>query len=354
MSVINKMLRDLDRRQSPAATNSAAAARPTPVYATAGAYGGGASGAAPVGASGVRVWLLALIGLVALVGVAVFTLPDGATPGATSAPAPAATRVPLLPQTSPVSPVGSVVAAAAPTVRTAASRSAPTPLSSTGRPPTAAAAPQAQSARPEKLSSAPVSASLPTATAPLAAPSLNAVAPAAAVPPAQARATAALEALAHAQAQWAQGDQSGALRVVQTVIAELEQHPGGNVDALAAAARDYVRMTLALQRPTDALALLVRLEAPLAKVADIWALRGNTAQRLGLHAQAVHAYLNALALQPGQARWLLAAAVSLAAQGQAAPAAELAEKARRAGFLPADVANYLRQAGVALPAPTSP
>jgi len=45
---------------------------------------------------------------------------------------------------------------------------------------------------------------------------------------------------------------------------------------------------------------------------------------------------------------MLAAAVSLAAQGQTAPAADLAEKARRAGFLPSAVANYLQQLGVVL------
>lgn len=161
----------------------------------------------------------------------------------------------------------------------------------------------------------------------------------------------AMEALAQAQTQWAEGDQAGALQIVQGVIARLEKSPAIDNLALATAAREYVRMTITQQRPADALAMLVRLEVPLAQVADIWALRGNTAQRLGLHAQAVHAYLNALELQPGQARWLLAAAVSMAAQGQTASAAEMAEKARRAGFLPADVANYLQQLGVALRKP---
>ena len=161
----------------------------------------------------------------------------------------------------------------------------------------------------------------------------------------------AMEALAHAQAQWNGGDQVGAMQVVQGVIASLEKSPTGDSAALAAAAREFVRMATVQQRPADALAMLVRLEPLLAKVADIWALRGNTAQRLGLHAQAVHAYLNALDLQPGQARWMLAAAVSLAAQGQTSSAAELADKAQRAGFLPPDVANYLKQLGVALQAP---
>lgn len=160
-----------------------------------------------------------------------------------------------------------------------------------------------------------------------------------------------MEALALAQVQWRQGDQTGALQVVQGVIASLEKRPTGDTTALVAAAREYVRMAMAQQRAADALALLARLEPQLAKVADIWALRGNTAQRLGLHAQAVHAYLNALELQPGQARWMLAVAVSLAAQGQTTSAADFADQARRAGFLPPDVANYLKQLGVALQVP---
>jgi len=45
---------------------------------------------------------------------------------------------------------------------------------------------------------------------------------------------------------------------------------------------------------------------------------------------------------------MLGAAVSLAAQGQVGPAADLAEKARLAGALRPDVANYLRQLGLAV------
>lgn len=92
--------------------------------------------------------------------------------------------------------------------------------------------------------------------------------------------------------------------------------------------------------------MLERLEPRLAGVADIWALRGNAAQRLGRHAEAANAYLKGLALNPNESRWMLGAAVSLAAQGQTGPAGELAEKARVAGALRRDVANYLRQLGV--------
>jgi Flp pilus assembly protein TadD len=105
-------------------------------------------------------------------------------------------------------------------------------------------------------------------------------------------------------------------------------------------------MALAQGQAQEALATLERLEPQLAGVADIWALRGNVAQRLGHHPDAAQAYLRSLALRPDEPRWMLGAAVSLAAQGKTAAAAELAEKARAAGALRPDVANYLRQLGV--------
>ena len=66
------------------------------------------------------------------------------------------------------------------------------------------------------------------------------------------------------------------------------------------------------------------------------------------HADAVLAYQNALRLRPGESRWMLGAAVSLAAQGQASAAAEFAEQARALGAVSPDVLGYLRQAGVPL------
>jgi len=159
------------------------------------------------------------------------------------------------------------------------------------------------------------------------------------------------DALAQAQRLWQQGQPTAALDLLGAVITRLEADAGQDVRWLSMAAREYVRVTVAQGRAVDALAMLTRLEPRLRQVADIWALRGNTAQRLGLHAQAVHAYMQALELSPGQARWMLAAAVSLAAQGQTTRAADMAENARRAGFLPTDVANYLHQLGVTLRAP---
>lgn len=72
---------------------------------------------------------------------------------------------------------------------------------------------------------------------------------------------------------------------------------------------------------------------------------GNSLRR---HEESASAYLMALKLRLEEARWMLGAAVSLAAQGQTARAAELAEKARAGGVLSREVATYLRQLGVPL------
>ena len=117
---------------------------------------------------------------------------------------------------------------------------------------------------------------------------------------------------------------------------------------LAALARELARMELAEGRVSQTLAMLIRLEPVLSGVADVWAIRGNAAQRLGRHAESAAAYQTALKLRPNEPRWMLGAAVSLAAQGQTQAAAELAEKARAGGVLSPEVAAYLRQLGVIL------
>ena len=99
-------------------------------------------------------------------------------------------------------------------------------------------------------------------------------------------------------------------------------------------------------RPAPVWELLARLEPLLDKQADMWAVRANAAQRLGRHQDSVHAYLMALQLGPAEQRWHLGAAVSLAALGQTASAAEMAEKARAMGAVSKDVQTYLRQMGV--------
>jgi hypothetical protein len=56
----------------------------------------------------------------------------------------------------------------------------------------------------------------------------------------------------------------------------------------------------------------------------------------------------ALQSRPDEQRWLLGAAVSMAALGQISQATEMAEKARSVGEISPDVQAYLRQMGVPL------
>lgn len=114
-------------------------------------------------------------------------------------------------------------------------------------------------------------------------------------------------------------------------------------------ARELARMKMAQGQVEPALRMLTALEPQLAGVADIWATRANAAQRLGRHAESVQAYQSALSLQADEPRWQQGLAVSLAAQGRLDEAATWAEKARLAGGLRPEVAQYLRQLGVSLP-----
>ena len=169
------------------------------------------------------------------------------------------------------------------------------------------------------------------------------------------RPASAMEALAHAQRLWNAGSRLPAIDLLSEALALLERTPMGSasvgtgaVAPLAAVARELARMELAEGQVTQALEMLTRLQPSLGNVADIWAMRGNAAQRLGRHEESVTAYRAALRLRPDEARWMVGAAISLAAQGQIAAATELAEKARSGGALTHEIATYLQQLGVTL------
>lgn len=184
----------------------------------------------------------------------------------------------------------------------------------------------------------------PMTSASASAPAVAATATA--VPPGPSRQSPALDALAQAQSLWSTGSHEAAIDLAREALAAAER--AGNTSVLATLARELARMELAEGRVSQALEMLTRLQPALSGVADVWALRGNAAQRLGRHPESAAAYLMALKLRPNEARWMLGAAVSLAAQGQTAEAAELAEKARAGGVLSPEVATYLRQLGVPL------
>lgn len=168
------------------------------------------------------------------------------------------------------------------------------------------------------------------------------------------RQAAVAETLLQAQNLWSAGSREAAVELMRDAVAVAERSvsAGGAMDGalvLAPLVHELARMELAMGRVSLVLDMLTRLEPALSKQADIWAVRGNAAQRLGRHQDSVNAYLTALNLRPNQPRWMLAAAVSMAAQGgQTAAAAELAEKARAAGVVSPEVVAYLRQLGVPL------
>ena len=192
---------------------------------------------------------------------------------------------------------------------------------------------------------------------PLAGPSpaMASTVPAAAMVASQSppRRSPALEALSQAQSLWNAGSHEAGIELLREALtaaerANLASAPSGNNSVLASLVRELARMELAEGRVSQALEMLTRLEPSLSGFADVWALRGNAAQRLGRHEESAAAYLMALKLRPEEARWMLGAAVSLAAQGKTAQAAELAEKSRAGGVLSREVATYLRQLGVPL------
>jgi Flp pilus assembly protein TadD len=164
------------------------------------------------------------------------------------------------------------------------------------------------------------------------------------------------EALAQAQSLWNAGSREAAGELLQQALALAERSAtssptAANTQMLATLAREQARMQLADGKPQLALEGLARLEPLLPREADTWALRGNAAQRLGRHQDSVQAYTTALQIRPNEQRWLLGAAVSLAALGQTNNAAEWAAKARALGPISKEVQSYLRQAGVPLNEP---
>ncbi len=169
------------------------------------------------------------------------------------------------------------------------------------------------------------------------------------------RQSATREVLAQAQHLWAAGSRQAASELLRDALAVVERTGEINsksADASAVAAslvRELAQMELAQGHVSQTLEMLTRLEPALSGVAELWAIRGNAAQRLGRHADSVTAYLTALKLRPNEPRWMLGAAVSLAAQGRIAAATEQAEKARAGGALSPELATYLRQLGVTLP-----
>lgn len=375
MSVINKVLRDLDKRQGTPqarATSEDLGARIGTSSVDALELPQRSRPAAPIRWGGVAGSGL----LLAALGAGWVLWQSGALDGLLSG------RVYVAPTAVPAPPS---TPAAAPTVAVAPAEQVPVlpaePAASAPELPAMELAPASrfestlalpkdlQPAEPAKVPANPVKAPVaPVATRSMASPPApaQAVAPApVAVPkPAVAPAPAAAElaqrqqqagrdALAHAQSLWNAGSRESAIELLQQAVASTERAatsaPGpATTQTLVLLVRELGRMQLSDGRPGAVWETLTRLEPLLRNEPEMWALRANAAQRLGRHQDSVYAYMTALQSRPAEQRWLLGAAVSLAALGQIASSAEMAEKARNAGPISKEVQAYLRQMGVPL------
>ena len=375
MSVINKVLRDLDKRQgTPQAratsddlgarigTSSVDALelpqRPKPTAHTRWAT---------VVVPGVLLAVLVAGGALWQNGLLDGLLPEPA-PVATTA-VPATLPPPAAAPTVVAAPAAEVLASPA-EMAASAPESPAIELAPASRFESTLALPKdLQPAEPAKVPANPVKAPVaPVVTRSVASPPAPALAvapapvavskPAAASAPtptelAQRQQQAGRDALAHAQSLWNAGSRESAIELLQQAVASTERAatiaPGSaTTQTLVLLVRELGRMQLSDGRPGAVWETLTRLEPLLRNEPEMWALRANAAQRLGRHQDSVYAYMTALQSRPAEQRWLLGAAVSLAALGQIASSAEMAEKARNAGPISKEVQAYLRQMGVPL------
>lgn len=369
MSVINKMLRDLDQRQSPATgaadplrrhTASVAAQPAARRPSSALRWATGLLPIAVVVAGGFVWWSFQQPAPAPVAPLPLAQLPPAPVPLAAPVAAPASDPV-SMGEPQPAASAGLPLAASA---VAALPRPVPAALASSGpvrlglrmdatlSMPAAAPAPQPAASGPAAVPAkpAPVTASAaPAAPAPVAQAAAKPQPSTAEPTPANRQQQAGREALAQAQALWASGARDTAISTLQEAVATAERSPAGAGSAsLVPLVRELARMELAEGRPAAVWELLTRLEPLLANQPELWALRANAAQRLGRHQDSVQAYTTALQARPSEQRWLLGAAVSLAALGQTVPAAEMADKARSVGPVSREVLAYLRQQGVPL------
>lgn len=368
MSVINKMLRDLDHRQvQPDVTGTTDALRQQGVASVPRSTRQTRSGAR-------WGWVLLLLLLVVVAAgwwqwqqmqtpVSVVAPPAPTTAAMVPLVAASASEAVAAPPSPPAQEVLLEAAAPPPPAPPAQGLRMETTLSSSP-----AAVVQAPGVAPPKVAVAVATQpTVPTPTPVVAEPPKknppvvsSPVAPAPAAPPAadtanlaQRQQQAARETLAQAQALWNSGARENAITLLQDAVAAAERALQTNASAansqtLVSMLRELARMELAEGRAAAVWELLTRLEPMMVNQPELWALRANAAQRLGRHQDSVQAYTTALQSRPNEQRWLLGAAVSLAALGQTGAAGDMAEKARAVGLVSKEVLIYLRQQGVPL------
>ncbi len=360
MSVINKMLRDLDQRRASTLDPALRSGTTTASIRTV---------VLPVRSTRLSLWWTAGgAGLAMLAALAwwVAAQPVSGPAASDVVPAPEPLRSPVAaempmavpaPPAAPASstPVNAAVASATnpPVVK---QELAPSPA------PVAAPAP----AKPAQVAAAelkllPVTPGLATlmppppvaAAVPAKPPVSSAVMTSNSVPEsavvAQRQQNATRDVLAQAQALYNSGSADAAIQLLQDSLLTAERaSPPAAASTLLPLVRELARMELAQGRASAVLELLGRLEPLIAGQPDLWAVRANAAQRLGRHQEAIQYYTTALQSRPSEQRWLLGSAVSHAALGQLVIAADLADKARAIAPVSKEVLTYLRQQGVAI------
>lgn len=162
--------------------------------------------------------------------------------------------------------------------------------------------------------------------------------------PVAVRQVAAAETVASARLMWQEGSRNDAYATVREALAAAET--SRDPQATRTLALELARLELAGNRAQAALDLLRRQGVLLGDDADALALRGNAQQRLVLHGEAAESYLAALRVRPTEGKWMLGAAISLAAEGRTEEAQAWANRARDRGAITPPIAAYLQQLGV--------
>jgi MSHA biogenesis protein MshN len=353
MSVINKMLRDLDQRSAstldPALRSGTRMATKLQANAPANTPGNIAALWGGIGAA------LLVMGFAAWW----WSRPSSSLPVAVSAAS--APQEPLQVVTQPTSQPAVVLPPAINAgVALPASSVVPRPDVPVSSKPVVQATtsiPAVPKAGTSTVESAGLKPSTPSNTVSPAPPPVTAAttaAPVAAATPdpvvtAQRQQNATREVLAQAQALYSSGSADAAIQLLQDTLHSAERAtPPAPAAIQLQLVRELARMELAQGRAAAVLELLGRSEPLMAAQPDLWAVRANAAQRLGRHQDALQFYATALQARPAEQRWLLGSAVSQAALGQLVAAADLAEKARAIAPVSKEVLTYLRQQGVAL------
>lgn len=345
MSVINRMLQDIDRRQAEADLG-ASTAHPDIRRVTRRAI--------PSSSSSGLVWNILLLAGGGVLLVWAWYQWRAPSPTLTLAPPPVPQTA--LPPSATLAQAVLPVPPAPPLLTAAADVSAAglLPGAPEKRPREDAVAPAKLATTPSEKLKMSMQLSLLVAETPSLRPAIRSVAvtPTAAAPLAATttitnvpvRQVAADETIAAARALWADGARADAVATLRDALAGAES--GRHQRATVLLAREFARLEVADNRPQNALDLLRRLENMFGEDAEAWALRGNAEQRLALHTDATQSYLAALRLRPAEGKWMLGAAISLAAAGQLDEARVWVERARERDAVTPAIASYLQQLGI--------